>query len=97
MRFFWLILLPLSRANVAAMLVVMFVYGWNQFLWPLLVTTRPEMSTIVMGVMKLMPGMDSRPLWNQAMAAGVLATLPPVAVVLVLQRWFVQGLVEAEK
>ena len=97
MRFFWWILLPLSKANVAAMLVVMFVYGWNQFLWPLLVTTKPEMSTIVMGIMKLMPGMDSRPLWNQAMAAAVLATLPPVLVVIVLQRWFVQGLVEAEK
>jgi len=96
-RFLRSILLPLSKTNIAALLVILFVFGWNQYLWPLLVTTKPEMNTVVMGLTKLMPSMDSRPEWNLVMAAAVLALLPPVAVVLVLQRWFVKGLIETDK
>ena len=97
MRFLRSILLPLSKTNIAALLVILFVFGWNQYLWPLLVTTKPEMNTLVMGLTKLMPSMDSRPEWNLVMAASVMALLPPVAVVLILQRWFVKGLVETDK
>ncbi len=97
LRFLRSILLPLSKTNIAALLVILFVFGWNQYLWPLLVTTKPEMNTVVMGLTRLMPSMDSQPEWNLVMAASVLALLPPVIVVLVLQRWFVKGLVETDK
>lgn len=97
LRFFWSILLPLSVTNIAALLVVMFIFGWNQYLWPLLVTTEPGMQTLVMGLAKLGPGMDSRPLWNELMAGALVTLLPPVMVVLVLQRWFVRGLIDAGK
>jgi len=94
-RFFRDILLPLSATNIAALLVVMFIFGWNQYLWPVLVTTDPAMQTLVMGLGKLGPSMDSRPLWNELMAGALLALLPPVLVILALQRWFVRGLLEA--
>jgi sn-glycerol 3-phosphate transport system permease protein len=97
LRFFWSILLPLSATNIAALLVVMFIYGWNQYLWPVLVTTEPAMQTVVMGLAKLGPSMDSRPMWNELMAGALVALLPPVVVVLVLQRWFVRGLIDAGK
>jgi sn-glycerol 3-phosphate transport system permease protein len=97
LHFFWHVLLPLSTTNMAALGVILFIYGWNQYLWPLLITTRPEMDTIVMGITRLTPGMDSVPAWNLVMAASLLALLPPIAVVLVLQRWFVKGLIESEK
>lgn len=97
MRFFWEILLPLSKTNIAALFVIMFVYGWNQYLWPLVVTTQSHMDTVVMGIQKLSLTADQVPQWNTIMAVVVLALIPPVLVMLVMQRWFVKGLVEAEK
>jgi sn-glycerol 3-phosphate transport system permease protein len=96
-RFFRDILLPLSVTNIAALLVVMFIFGWNQYLWPVLVTTDPGMQTLVMGLGKLGPSMDSTPLWNELMAGALVALVPPMLVILVLQRWFVRGLIEAGK
>jgi sn-glycerol 3-phosphate transport system permease protein len=96
-RFFFTILLPLSVTNIAALLVVMFIFGWNQYLWPVLVTTDPGMQTLVMGLGKLGPSMDSTPLWNELMAGALVALAPPMLVILVLQRWFVRGLIDAGK
>ena len=95
-RFLRDILLPVSAANLAALFVILFVYGWNQYLWPLLVATDPRLDTVVIGITKMI-GNESQVEWNQVMAAGVLALLPPVAVVLLMQRWFVAGLTEGEK
>ena len=97
MRFFFTILLPLSRTNIAALTVILFIYGWNQYLWPLLITTEPEMSTIVMHIQRMTFVADAIPEWNLTMATATLAMLPPVAVVVVMQRLFVKGLVETEK
>lgn len=83
--------------NIAALFVILFIYGWNQFLWPLLITTRPEMNTIVMGLKQMMPTADDYGNWPVTMAAATLAVLPPVAVVIFMQRLFVKGLVETEK
>jgi sn-glycerol 3-phosphate transport system permease protein len=96
LRFLWRILLPLSATNVAALGVILFVFGWNQYLWPLLITTDPEMSTVVLGVQRLMSSMDSTPEWNAVMAASLVAMAPPVAMVLLLRRWFVRGLVDPD-
>jgi sn-glycerol 3-phosphate transport system permease protein len=97
MKFFWDILLPLSRTNMAALFVILFVLGWNQYLWPLLVTTDPQYYTIVMGIKRMAAVAESFPQWNLVMAGVVLAMLPPVVVVIVMQRLFVKGLVETEK
>ncbi len=97
MRFFKDILLPLSITNIAALFVILFIYGWNQYLWPLLVTTDPEMDTIVMGIKKLLPSADDYGNWPVTMATAMLAILPPVAVVLLMQKLFVRGLVDSEK
>ena len=97
MAFFWRILLPLSTTNIAALVVIEFVYGWNQYLWPLLITTTPEMTTAVIGLKDLIPQADDLPTWNVAMAGALLVMAPPVLVVLLMQRWFVKGLVEREK
>ncbi len=97
MRFFMTILLPLSRTNIAALAVILFIFGWNQYLWPLLITTETNMTTIVMGIQRMLYVADSIPEWNLTMATAVLAMLPPVFVVLALQRQFVKGLVETEK
>jgi sn-glycerol 3-phosphate transport system permease protein len=97
MKFFKDILLPLSRTNIAALFVILFIYGWNQYLWPLLITTDESMYTIVMGIQRMVTVADSEPLWNFTMAVAMLAMLPPVVVVLVMQRWFVKGLIETEK
>lgn len=97
LRFLWSILLPLSLPNLAALGIVFFLFGWNQYLWPLLFTTEPSMATVVVGIKRLMPHGDAVPAWNLMMNAAVLALLPPVAVVLGLQRWFVRGLVESGK
>jgi sn-glycerol 3-phosphate transport system permease protein len=97
MRFFRHILLPLSKTNIAALVVIDFVYGWNQYLWPLLITTDPKMRTAVIGLKRLIPGMDDIPDWNVALAGALLVMLPPVLVVLSMQRWFVKGLVDTEK
>lgn len=97
MVFFWKILLPLSTTNIAALVVIEFVYGWNQYLWPLLITTSPDMTTAVIGLKDLIPQADDVPMWNVAMAGSLLVMAPPVLVVLLMQRWFVKGLVEREK
>ena len=96
-RFFWDIVLPLSKTNIAALFVILFIYGWNQYLWPLLITTDESMYTIVMGIQRLSNVSDSMIHWNRVMATSVLSLLPPVVVVLVLQRQFVRGLIEQEK
>ena len=98
MRFLWSILLPLSKANIAALFVILFVYGWNEYLWPLMVTTTGEMRTAVVGLEALVPrGGSELPEWNVIMAAAMMVLLPPVAVIVLMQRWFVKGLVETEK
>jgi len=97
LRFLWRILLPLSTTSIAALAVILFIYGWNQYLWPLLITTDAEMTTAVIGVARTLPTEDADAQWNLTMATAILATLPPVVVVLVLQRWFVRGLVDTEK
>lgn len=97
LRFFRDILLPLSRTNIAALFVIMFIYGWTQYLWPLLVTNRNDMNTIVIALRKMVSFADADTQWNLVMVTAVLAILPPVLVVLLMQRWFVKGLVETEK
>ncbi|UFN47352.1 ABC transporter permease subunit [Roseomonas sp. OT10] len=97
LRFLWSILLPLSLPNLAALSIIFFLFGWNQYLWPLLFTTEPSMTTVVVGIKQLVPHGDSIPAWNLAMNAAVLAMLPPLLVVLGLQRWFVKGLIESGK
>jgi sn-glycerol 3-phosphate transport system permease protein len=97
MKFFWDILVPLSRTNMAALFVILFVLGWNQYLWPLLVTTDPKYYTVVMGIKRMAAVADSYPQWNLVMAAVILAMVPPVLVVILMQRLFVKGLVETEK
>jgi sn-glycerol 3-phosphate transport system permease protein len=96
-KFFWDTVLPLSRTNIAALFVILFIYGWNQYLWPLLITTREDMQTVVIGIKKMIVTADALTEWNVVMATAMLAMLPPVLVVLLMQRWFVKGLVEAEK
>jgi len=97
LRFFWDILLPLSRTNIAALFVILFIYGWNQYLWPLLITTDQNMDTIVLGIKKMIGTGDSQTEWHLVMATTILAILPPVLVVVLMQKWFVKGLVETEK
>jgi sn-glycerol 3-phosphate transport system permease protein len=98
MRFLWSFLLPLSKANMAALFVILFVYGWNEYLWPLMVTTTAEMRTAVVGLEALVPrGGSELPEWNVIMAAAMMVLAPPVAVIVCMQRWFVKGLVETEK
>ena len=97
LRFFRHILLPLSRTNIAALFVILFLYGWNQYLWPLLVTTSSSMDTIVIGITKMIGTGDAQTDWNLIMSTAMLAMLPPVAIILLMQRWFVKGLVETEK
>ena len=97
MRFFWDILLPMSRTSIAAMFVIQFIYGWNQYLWPLLITTKESYYTVVMTVSRQANVVDSVPSWNLLMAMAMLAMLPPVLVVVFMQRQFVRGLVETEK
>ncbi len=97
MRFFWDVLLPLSRTSIAALFVIQFIYGWNQYLWPLLVTTDENMYPVVMGIKRMIAGGDAVNEWNLVMATAILAMLPPAAVVLLMQKWFVKGLVETEK
>jgi sn-glycerol 3-phosphate transport system permease protein len=96
-QFFKDTLLPLSLTTMAALFVIQFIYGWNQYLWPLLITTRDSMQTIVIGIKKMITTQDALTEWQIAMTTAVLAMLPPVAVVIVMQRLFVKGLVETEK
>ena len=97
MRFFWDIVLPMSRTNIAALFVILFIYGWNQYLWPLLITTEPEMNTIVMGIKQMFPSGDDVADWPVIMATSILAMIPPVIVVVGMQRLFIRGLVDSEK
>jgi sn-glycerol 3-phosphate transport system permease protein len=97
MRFFRDILLPMSRTSIAALFVIQFIYGWNQYLWPLLVTTKESSYTVVMAVTRQANAVDATPSWNLLMAMAMLAMLPPVLVVVFMQRQFVRGLVETEK
>ena len=97
LRFFWDILIPLSRTNIAALFVILFIYGWNQYLWPLLITTDESFYTIVMGIQRMVTVADAEPQWHLVMATAMLAMLPPVVVVVAMQRLFVKGLVETEK
>ena len=97
MRFFWDIVVPMSRTNIAALFVILFIYGWNQYLWPLLITTDPEMNTIVMGIKQMFPSGDDFAHWPTIMATSILAMIPPVIVVVGMQRLFIRGLVDSEK
>jgi len=96
-RFFWDILLPLSRTNIAALFVILFVYGWVQYLWPLLITTDEQLYTILIGINRMLAVGDDQAQWQIVMATTMLAMLPPVAVVVVMQKLFVKGLTETEK
>ena len=97
MRFFWDILLPLSRTNIAALFVILFIFGWNQYLWPLLITTDESFYTVVVGISRMVNAGDTVPDWNLVMSATMLSLLPPVLIVIAMQRLFVRGLVETEK
>jgi sn-glycerol 3-phosphate transport system permease protein len=97
MRFFWDVMLPLSKTNMAALFVILFIVGWNEYLWPLLITSREEMYTVVIGIKRMIAGGDASNEWNLIMATAMLALLPPALVVVLMQKWFVKGLVETEK
>jgi sn-glycerol 3-phosphate transport system permease protein len=97
MRFFKDVLLPLSSTSIAALFVIQFIYGWNQYLWPLLVTTSEDMYPVVMGIKRMISGGDAATEWNAVMATAILAMLPPALVVIGMQKWFVKGLVDTEK
>jgi len=97
MRFFKDVLLPLSRTSIAALFVIQFIYGWNQYLWPLLMTTSEDMYPVVMGIKRMITGGDAATEWNAVMATAILAMIPPALVVILMQKWFVKGLVDTEK
>ena len=97
MRFFIDIIIPMSRTNIAALFVILFIYGWNQYLWPLLITTEPDMNTIVMGIKQMFPSGDDTADWPVIMATSILAMIPPVIVVVSMQKLFISGLVDSEK
>ncbi|RZL68104.1 MAG: sn-glycerol-3-phosphate ABC transporter permease UgpE [Variovorax sp.] len=97
MRFFFDVLLPLSKTSIAALFVIQFIYGWNQYLWPLLATTGEDMYPVVVGIKLMMAGGDASNEWNVVMATAIMAMLPPALVVVLMQKWFVKGLVDTEK
>ena len=97
MRFFFDVLLPLSKTSIAALFVIQFIYGWNQYLWPLLATTNEDMYPVVIGIKRMIAGGDGQNEWNVVMATAILAMLPPALVVVLMQKWFVKGLVDTEK
>ena len=97
MRFFKDILVPLSKTSIAALFVIQFIYGWNQYLWPLLMTTSEDMYPVVIGIKRMLAGGEAAVDWNIVMATAILAMLPPTAVVILMQKWFVKGLVDTEK
>ena len=97
MRFFWDVILPLSKTNMAALFVILFIVGWNEYLWPLLITSREEMYTVVIGIKRMISGGDATTEWHLIMATAMLALLPPALVVISMQKWFVKGLVDTEK
>ena len=97
LRFFKDVLVPLSATSIAALFVIQFIYGWNQYLWPLLMTTDESMYPVVMGIKRMFGGGDAANEWNVIMATAILAMIPPTLVVLLMQRWFIKGLVDSEK
>ena len=97
LRFFKDVLVPLSRTSIAALFVIQFIYGWNQYLWPLLATTSEDMYPVVIGIKRMIAGGDAANEWNVVMATAILAMLPPALVVVLMQKWFVKGLVDTEK
>jgi sn-glycerol 3-phosphate transport system permease protein len=97
LRFLRDMVIPLSTTNIAALFVILFIYGWNQYLWPLLITGSGTMETVIIGIKRMIGGADARTEWGVVMATTMLAMLPPVAVVMLMQRWFVKGLVDTEK
>ena len=97
MRFFKDVLVPLSRTSIAALFVIQFIYGWNQYLWPLLMTTSEDMYPVVIGIKRMLAGGEAAVDWNIVMATAIIAMLPPTAVVILMQKWFVKGLVDTEK
>jgi len=97
MRFFKDVLLPLSKTSMAALFVIQFIYGWNQYLWPLLVTTSEDMYPVVIGIKRMISGGDAQTEWGAVMATAMLAMIPPALVVILMQKWFVKGLVDTEK
>ncbi|HEY0209555.1 sn-glycerol-3-phosphate ABC transporter permease UgpE [Acerihabitans sp.] len=97
LRFLWDILLPLSKTNLAALFVIIFIYGWNQYLWPILIINNSAMGTAVAGIRSMIASGDSATQWNYVMAAMLLTMIPPLTIVLLMQRWFVRGLVDSEK
>ena len=97
LRFFLDVLLPLSATTIAALFVIQFIYGWNQYLWPLLITNDESMYTAVIGIKRMIIGGDALTEWNLVMATAILAMVPPALVVLLMQKWFVNGLVDTEK
>jgi sn-glycerol 3-phosphate transport system permease protein len=97
MRFFKDVLLPLSKTSIAALFVIQFIYGWNQYLWPLLITSEESMYTAVIGIKRMIVGGDAGTEWHLVMATAILAMLPPALVVVLMQKWFVKGLVDTEK
>ena len=97
MRFFIDILIPISKTNIAALFVILFIFGWNQYLWPLLMTTDPDMRTIVMAIDSMIPTGDDYAHWPTVMATAMLAMVPPIIVVISMQKFFVKGLLESDK
>ncbi|RBH43410.1 sn-glycerol-3-phosphate ABC transporter permease UgpE, partial [Pseudomonas sp. MWU13-2860] len=97
LRFFWDVVLPLSKTSIAALFVITFIYGWNQYLWPILITTEASLSTAVVGIKTMIASGDAATEWQYVMAATLLGMIPPLVVVLAMQRWFVRGLVDSEK
>ena len=97
MRFFKDVLVPLSKTSVAALFVIQFIYGWNQYLWPLLMTTSEDMYPVVIGIKRMLAGGEAAVDWNIVMATAIIAMLPPTLVVMLMQKWFVKGLVDTEK
>ncbi|MBC8748980.1 MULTISPECIES: sn-glycerol-3-phosphate ABC transporter permease UgpE [Paraburkholderia] len=97
LRFFWDVVLPLSRTTMAALFVITFIYGWNQYLWPILITSQQSLTTAVIGIKGMIASGDTATEWHLVMTATLLAMLPPLVVVLTMQRWFVRGLVDSEK
>jgi sn-glycerol 3-phosphate transport system permease protein len=97
MRFFRDVLVPLSTTSIAALFVIQFIYGWNQYLWPLLITTNENMYPVVIGIKRMISGGDAQTEWNVVMATALLAMIPPALVVMLMQKWFVKGLVDTEK
>ena len=97
MRFFFDVVIPMSRTNIAALFVILFIFGWNQYLWPLLVTTDPDMYTVVMSIKQMLESGESEPMWHLIMMTALVAMLPPILVVIFMQKIFVKGLTDSEK